>query len=105
MASTEKIRQELKQKIDDVGRKIDELSQTIELRGKLMSAEAKSRGQKELAALRQERDSLKARFEDFRSDSTAAWDEFKTGMLAAWKELSESCSRAMETYKGKDNRD
>lgn len=101
----ESVRQELQQQIREIGGKVDELRQTIELRGKLMTADTRSRAEKELASLKQKLAAAEASYDEFREDAGGAWQEFKAGVSAAWNDLSEACDRALKTYQGEDKAD
>ncbi|MHC5051730.1 MAG: sll1863 family stress response protein [Planctomycetota bacterium] len=71
----------------------------LEARAASAEADAKLRFQKQIEALREQREEARAKLREFESASDAAWRDMQHGAEAAWSSLNQAWSDAMKRFR------
>lgn len=95
MVTREEFIEELKRKLDDWNKSIDELEQRVQ------SVEASSRDtlQEQLQDLKKKRDSARNDLHTLQSASAEAFEDMRAGMELAWQSIGDSFRSALSRFR------
>ncbi|WP_020405432.1 hypothetical protein [Hahella ganghwensis] len=98
MSARKKYIEEMKTKLDQWDKDIDEL----EKRARTASSELKAEYQNQVKTLKDKRDEAAKKFEELQSATDGAWEDVKDGMEQAWNSVSHAFGSAKTKIFGKE---
>lgn len=98
MSDRKKYVNEMKTKLDQWNKDIDELEEKT----KTASTELKEGYRKQVDTLKNKRDEAAQKFEELQSATESGWEDVKEGMEQAWNSVSHAFSSAKDKIFGKE---
>ncbi|MDZ7762427.1 MAG: hypothetical protein U5L00_19535 [Desulfovermiculus sp.] len=95
MRTREEYIQDLKERLDELNNKIDEL----QLQGKLAEMESKQEYEQHVQKFTAKRDEILDRLQKMRNSSDEAWEDLRKGVDQAWSHLKEAFDQARSHFK------
>jgi hypothetical protein len=71
----------------------------LRARSAQMSADARSKYDEQLKAMRANRDAAHKKLQEIRTDSESAWQNMRVGMDAAWASMKDALDKASSQFK------
>ena len=95
MRTREEYIQNLKDKLDELNSKIDQL----QLQGKLAEMESRQDYEQHIQRFTAKRDEILNRLQEMRHSSDEAWEDLRKGIDQAWSHLREAFDQAKSHFK------
>jgi uncharacterized coiled-coil DUF342 family protein len=99
MSTKDEFVQKMHAKLDQWNAEIDALSAKADRAARKAEEEARAEYNKQIEALRSERDHARSKLNEVESASEGAWQDLKAGVELAWESVSEAVRSATARFK------